>query len=422
MTERATAARRAALHLLDAILGDHRLMSECLAAGMLDRIDAPDRARAQRLAQEVLRNLDRCDRLLARHLRKRPPLHVQNALRLGVLELAQGQAAHGVVSDIVTLVGGHKRHGALKGLVNAVLRKLAEEAPAEWPRLRAPHLPNWLRRPLRDAWGAEAVAAMEAAHLAGAPLDLTLKDPADPLGDTLGDRLPTGSIRLRDAGAVTALPGFDEGRWWVQDAAAALPVHVLAPQPGERILDLCAAPGGKTMQLAAAGAQVVAVDSSDTRMARVRENLARTGLTAELRVADALEETGQYDAILLDAPCSATGTIRRHPDLPHAKDGSEFSALIDLQAALIDHAWTLLRPGGRMVFCTCSILPDEGEAQIDAALERLPGAAIDADAARLPGIEPGWITPEGTLRILPSAWADRGGVDGFFIACLKKPG
>ncbi|MDA0961640.1 MAG: methyltransferase domain-containing protein [Proteobacteria bacterium] len=421
MTERATAARRTALHLLDAILGDHRLMSECLAAGMLDRIEAPDRARAQRLAQEVLRNLDRCDRLLARHLRKRPPLHVHNALRLGVLELAQGQAAHGVVSDLVTLVGGHRRHGSLKGLVNAVLRKAAEEVPTEWPRLRVPHLPNWLRRPLRDAWGADRVAAIEAAHLAGAPLDLTLKDPADPLGDSLGDRLPTGSLRLRDAGAVTALPGFAEGRWWVQDAAAALPVRVLAPQPGERVLDLCAAPGGKTMQLAAAGAQVVAVDSSETRMARVRENLARTGLNADLRVADALEEAGEYDAILLDAPCSATGTIRRHPDLPHAKDGSDFAVLFDLQAALIDHAWTLLRPGGRMVFCTCSILPDEGEAQIDDALTRLPGAMIDADAVRVPGIEPGWVTPEGTLRILPSDWADRGGIDGFFIACLKKP-
>ena len=419
MTERASAARQAALGLLDAILNDHRLMAEALGAGALDRLDPQDRARAQRLAQEVLRNLDRCDRLLARHLRKRPPMFVQNALRLGALELAQGGAAHGVVSDLVTLVGGHRRHAALKGLVNAVLRKLADEAPAEWPRLRVPRLPNWLRRPLRDAWGAEEIAAIEAAHLAGAPLDLTLKDPADPLGDTLGERLPTGSIRVREAGAVTGLPGFAEGRWWVQDAAAALPVRVLAPQPGEHILDLCAAPGGKTMQLAAAGARVVAVDASETRMERVRQNLARTGLAADLRVADALDQTGQYDAILLDAPCSATGTIRRHPDLPHAKDGSDFGDLIDLQARLIDHAWTLLRPGGRMVFCTCSILPDEGEAQIDAALDRLPGAVIDrADA---PGIDPGWITPEGTLRILPSAWADRGGIDGFFIARLRKP-
>ncbi|TNF64972.1 MAG: methyltransferase domain-containing protein [Rhodobacteraceae bacterium] len=420
MAEQGTAARRAALALLDATLGEGRLIAESLGAGLLDALDPPDRARAQRLALETLRHLDTADRLLKRHLRKRPALAVENALRLGTVELGLGAAAHGVVSDLVTQVGRSRRHGNLKGLVNAVLRKMAEEAPAEFARMRAPRLPNWLRRPLRDAWGAEAVAAMEAAHLRGAPLDLTLKDAADPIGDALGQRLPTGSIRVQGAGAVSALPGFSEGRWWVQDAAAALPVRVLAPREGERILDLCAAPGGKTMQLAAAGAQVVAVDVSEARMRRVTENLARTGLKAECRVEDALAQTGLYDAILLDAPCSATGTIRRHPDLPHAKDGSDFGALIDLQAAMIDHAWGLLRPGGRMVFCTCSVLPDEGEVQVAEALARHPDARLDPADLDRPGIDPAWIDDQGGLRILPSFWADRGGLDGFYIACLHK--
>jgi 16S rRNA C967 or C1407 C5-methylase (RsmB/RsmF family) len=173
---------------------------------------------------------------------------------------------------------------------------------------------------------------------------------------------------------VTALPGYAAGTWWVQDAAAALPVRVLAPQKGEAVLDLCAAPGGKTLQLAAAGARVTAIDLSEARMARVSANLARTGLSAEVIVADALAfDRGGFDAVLLDAPCSATGTIRRHPDLPVAKDGSEFAALIDQQAAMIDHALTLLRPGGRLVFCTCSLLPDEGEVQVEEAWPAIRG-------------------------------------------------
>jgi 16S rRNA (cytosine967-C5)-methyltransferase len=208
----------------------------------------------------------------------------------------------------------------------------------------------------------------------------------------------------------------------VQDAAAAIPVQVLAPQKGETVLDLCAAPGGKTMQLAAAGADVTAVDSSAPRMGRVTENLARVGLSATTLALDARAVTGSFDAILLDAPCSATGTIRRHPDLPYAKDGAEFGSLIDLQADLIDHAWTLLKPGGRLVFCTCSLLPDEGEVQVDEALERHGDMACDPTALDLPGIDPAWITAEGGLRLRPDYWADKGGMDGFYIACLRKAG
>jgi 16S rRNA (cytosine967-C5)-methyltransferase len=257
---------------------------------------------------------------------------------------------------------------------------------------------------------------MERAHFAGAALDITVKsDPegwAERLGATL---LPTGSLRCTDPGQVSALPGYAEGAWWVQDAAAALPVQVLAPQPGERVLDLCAAPGGKTLQLATAGAQVTALDLSERRMTRVAENLARTCCIEDART----HQGGPYDAILLDAPCSATGTIRRHPDLPHAKDGSDFGALITLQAEMLDHALTLLKPGGRLVFCTCSLLPDEGECQVEEALLRHPGLRVDRAAVARPGIDPAWITEEGGLRLRPDYWADLGGMDGFYIACLR---
>ncbi len=419
MSETGTDARASAIHLLDQVLGEGRLMSECLAAGTLERLAPDDRARAQRLATETLRGLERADRLLQRHLRKYPPLTVRNALRLGTVELCNGAAAHGVVNAMVTIVGRDRRHARLKGLVNAVLRKIADEAPETWPELRVPRLPKWLRGPLVQAWGAEEMAAMEAAHFAGAPLDLTLKPGAvvDIPGAT---ELPTGSLRLDAPGQISTLPGYADGAWWVQDAAAALPARVLAAGPGEKALDLCAAPGGKTLQMAAAGAEVTALDISDARLKRLRDNLARTGLAAEIVVADALAHAGQYDAILLDAPCSATGTIRRHPDLPFAKDGSEFAGLIDLQARLLAHAWGLLKPGGRMVYCTCSLLPDEGEVRIDSALAATPDMRVDRAALALPGVDPGWIGGEGGLRLRPDYWPDRGGMDGFYIAALRK--
>jgi 16S rRNA (cytosine967-C5)-methyltransferase len=415
----ATQARRSAIHLLDQILGEGRLLAECLGAGALDRLPPEDRARAQRLTLETLRSLERADRLLQKHLRKAPPLTVRNALRLGTVELAHGAASHGVVNAMVEIIGRHRRHGKLKGLVNAVLRKMAEEASEQWERLRVQRLPKWLRSPLVQAWGAEAVGAMEKAHAAGAPLDISGKPGAD-LSALGGEALETGSLRLADAGQVSGLAGYDQGDWWVQDAAAALPARILNPQAGETIIDLCAAPGGKTLQLAAAGAEVTACDLSENRMARVRENLARTGLNATLVTGDALEQVGQYDAVLLDAPCSATGTIRRHPDLPHAKDGSEFGALIELQAQMLVHAWGLVKPGGRLIFCTCSLLPDEGECQVEEALDMFEDMNADRDALALPGIDPAWITEEGGLRLRPDYWADKGGMDGFYVACLRK--
>ncbi|KNX41840.1 Ribosomal RNA small subunit methyltransferase B [Roseovarius tolerans] len=421
MKKTAPSARSAAVYLLDQVLGEGRLMSELVAGGALEALAPADRARAQRLAADTLRGLARADRLLSKHLRKPPPLPVFNVLRAGTVELAQGGDAHGVVNEAVAIIGRHPRHNRLKGLINAVLRKMAEEAPAKWNDLRQPGLPHWLREPLVEAWGKGPVAAMERAHFEGAPLDLTVKSDAEAWAARLGGMvLPTGSVRLREAGQVSALPGYESGDWWVQDAAAALPVQVLDPRPGERVLDLCAAPGGKTLQLAARGAQVTALDISERRMARVAENLARTGLTAECVVGDALEHAGVYDAVLLDAPCSATGTIRRHPDLPYAKDGSEFGALIGIQAAMIDHALGLLAPGGRLVFCTCSLLPDEGECQVEEALARHAGLTADRAALDRPGIAPEWITEEGGLRLRPDYWPDLGGMDGFYMACLQK--
>lgn len=417
------APRRAAVYLLDQVTGHGKLLPEVIGEGALQHLSPEDRARAQRLATDALRGLARADRMLARFLQKTPPLAVRNVLRLCTVELAGGEAAHGVVNAGVEMVARNKRTSSMKGLVNAVLRKVAAEGPQGWEKLAVPRLPGWIRSPLKDAYGPECVAAMERAHFAGAPLDLTAKsDPAAVHAALGGDILPNGSVRLKDAGQVSALPGFEAGDWWVQDAAAAFPVAVLAPKAGEKILDLCAAPGGKTMQLAAAGADVTAVDASEGRMRRVTENLTRTGLTAKTIVADAFAfAEGGFDAILLDAPCSATGTIRRHPDLPYAKDGSEFGALIEQQSWMIDHALSLLKPGGRLVFCTCSLLPDEGEVQIDEALLRHPGLTVDPDALDRPGINAGWRTQEGGLRLRPDYWPAEGGMDGFYIAQVRKP-
>jgi len=413
--------RQAAHALLNLVLTEGRLLSEAPAQKVLADLNGADRARAQRLALETLRNIERADKVLKPHLRKTPPPEVMTLLRLGTVELAQGGDAHGVVNDLVNIIARHRKFGGMKGLVNAVLRKAAADAPEKFEIFRIPRLPKWLRGPLARAYGPEAVAAMEAAHHAGAPLDITVKSGPEAWAEKLGGTLlPWGSIRLPDAGQMTRLDGFEAGEWWVQDAAAALPAKLLAAGPGETALDLCAAPGGKTMQLAAAGAQVTALDISEARLERVRQNLARTGLKAEIICADALAYEGSFDAILLDAPCSATGTIRRHPDLPHAKTGEEFGALIELQARMLAHAATLVKPGGRLVYCTCSLLPDEGEVQIEEFLETHPEFTADTSGFAALGLAPEWTTEEGGLRLRPDYLAEQGGMDGFYIAVLKR--
>ena len=412
------AARRAAARLLAAVLGGRTLPEALADPGALPPGLSPaDRARAQRLATTALRQAGRIDRVLDPVLRKAPPPEVHAILRVAVAELAVDRAAaHGVVDAAVTAARGLRTGAPLAGLVNAVLRKVAA-MPDPFAGLPPPVMPPWLRRPLIAAWGKPAVQAMEAVHAAPPPVDLTLRPGALP--PPQAGALPTGSWRLPPGLQVSALPGHDEGDWWVQDAAAALPARMLGARPGESVLDLCAAPGGKTMQLAAARARVTALDASAARMARLRENLARTGLSAEAVVADALDWQPQraFDAILLDAPCSATGTLRRHPDLPFAAAGRDLPGLAALQARLLDRALGWLAPGGRLVFCTCSLLPEEGEGQLAAALARHPGLA--ADPVDLPGADPAWAASGGGLRIRPDHWADRGGIDGFFMVRLR---
>lgn len=408
-------ARVAAVAAMTAVTEDGALLSAVLpeqVAGL-----APsDRARAGRLAVETLRWASRSDRALSPFLRMKPEDPVMNALRLALYEIhVAGVPPHAAVSAAVDLVGKPKA-----GLVNAVLRNIQRRGMV-WDDLPLPILPKWLRKPLVRAWGKDAIAAMEAVFAGGVPLDISPAGDAALWADRLGgEALPSGSIRLKEAGQVSALPGFAEGAWWVQDAAAAMGAQVLQARPGERILDICAAPGGKTMQLAAAGANVTALDVSEARMERLRENLERTGLKADVVVADALtwESDAQFDAILLDAPCSATGTLRRHPDLAYAKGIAVLDELVPLQQQMLDQAVSWLKPGGRMVFCTCSLLPEEGESQLASALERHSNLKVEMPS--FAWIEEHWHSSGGGLRIRPDHWADKGGIDGFFIAVLRK--
>lgn len=408
-------ARQAALYLLDAVLREKRMLAHVKVPA-----EGAQAARASRLASQVLRQIGAADAVLAPYATRKPQLAVQNILRLGVVELlGNGEDAHGVTHDLVSIAKKHPKTGKAAGMVNAVLRKVIDDGPDAFAAAPAQRVPPWVDKALRKRIGAECLAAIQTAHATSPALDLTPKDPSFRLEGAA--RLPTGSLRVHGSPQVTALPGYTEGAFWVQDAAAALPVRLLPDIKGKSVLDLCAAPGGKTMQMAALGADVTAVDVSEPRMVRVTENLARTGLTATLLVEDAFEHKATYDAILLDAPCTATGTIRRHPDLPFVKNGREVEPLTKLQMQLLDHALTLLNPGGTLVYCTCSLLPVEGEHQITAALKRHPDLRVTpADPLALGG-EAEWASLEGGLRIFPSHWADRGGLDGFYMAALTRP-
>lgn len=419
-------ARRAALELILAVRRDQRMLAEVLDAEDSPLVDLgpSDRARAQRLATETLRHGSRIDAALSPYLRKAPHIRLRMLLWLATTELCVDHAApHGVVNSAVALARAHPKTGHLSGMANAVLRRVCDDVVPAWDALKPARLPKWLRAPLIKAYGPKPVAAMERGLASAPPLDLTPKDgDAAALAARLdGTATPSGSVRLGTPGQVSALDGFGAGDWWVQDAAAAMPVRVLAPQTGETALDICAAPGGKTMQLAAAGAAVTALDISGPRMKRLTENLTRCRLSAQTVVADALNWSpeGTFDAILLDAPCSATGTLRRHPDLPWVKTGDDVAPLVALQEQLLDRALTWLAPGGRLIYCTCSLLPEEGETQIARALTRHPGlTAADLDPAPL-GLPEDARTAHG-LRLRPDFWADTGGMDGFFIAQLTR--
>lgn len=421
MTQESAKIRKAAAGLLDQVMAEGLLLPEALGNSYVQALPPEGRARAQRLATQSLRALDRLDRVLKPYLRKAPPTEALNILRIATWELCSGGAAHGVVNDAVAALSMSRKTSHVKGLGNAVLRKVAADAEANWNKHPVPAMPKWLRKPLVSAYGNQTVQKMEGAHFKGAPVDLTVKsDPQDWAQKLGGEVTPTGSVRLRDAGQISALDGYESGEWWVQDAAASLPAQILDVKPGETVADLCCAPGGKTLQLAQMGAKVTAIDDSERRLERVSENLSRTKLTADVVHSDVLKTEGQFDAILLDAPCSATGTIRRHPDLPYAKDGSEFGNLIVLQMQMLAHAIALLKPGGRLMFCTCSLLPDEGECHVENLLKVAPSMTVDRAALMRPGVEEEWITQEGGLRLRPDFWADTGGMDGFYMALLRK--
>jgi 16S rRNA (cytosine967-C5)-methyltransferase len=382
----------------------------------LPPLEGRDRAAAHRLAACVLRRLGTLDALLEPFLKKAPPPRQLHILRIGAAGLLMlATPAHAAVATAVAL---SRRRGLapFAGLANAVLRRVAETGTEALSQLDGPRLdtPSWLW----SAWGAHA-RAIATAHAQEAPLDLTLAPGA--IAPAGGVQLPTGSWRYPPGTDVMALPGYAQGAFWVQDAAAALPVQLMAPRPGERIADLCAAPGGKTAQLVAAGADVFAVDRDPSRLARVAENLARLRLTARLKAADAtepLDEAG-FDAVLLDAPCTALGTVRRHPDVLRLKRPRDVAKQAALQDRLLDAAALLLRPGGRLIYAVCSLQRDEGQARIDAALARLPLRAEPFRPEELPSL-PEALQSDGWVQTHPGLWPTLGGMDGFFVARLIR--
>lgn len=403
--------REAAFDLLTAVLERGRPLEEALTA--LPQLEPRDRSAAHRLAAAVLRRAGTLDAVLEPYLRKEPPLPVRNVLRLGAAGLLLlDTPIHAAVGTAVALA---KTRGLkpFAGLTNAVLRKVATGGPGVLDTLDSPRLdtPPWLWA----SWGAQA-RAIATAHQQEAPLDCTLK-PGTPVPDG-AEALPTGSVRFPAGTRVADIPGFDRGALWVQDAAAALPAKLLAPRQGERVADLCAAPGGKTGQLAAAGARVTALERDPTRLTRLAENLAHWGLNAETICADATiwvpEE--KFDAILLDAPCSATGTIRRHPDVPHLKRQSDIKTLNQAQDRLLVAAAAMLKPGGRLIYAVCSLQPEEAEARIGNVPGLRPDPFTAAELAMLPEAR----TPDGYLRTHPALWPERGGMDGFFAARLIR--
>lgn len=406
--------REAAFDLLAAVFDRRRPLEDALDT--LPPMEARDRAAAHRLAAAVLRRAGTLDAVLEPFLRKAPPSSVRQVLRLGAAALLLlDTPPHAGVSTSVALARS-RGLAAFAPLVNAVLRRVAAAGPAVLEGLDGPRLdtPAWLW----SSWGADARAIAEA-HQHEAPLDLTLAPEATaPPG---GEMLPTGSVRFPPGTRPADLPGYEDGAFWVQDAAAALPARLLAPQPGERIADLCAAPGGKTAQLAAAGAAVTAVDRDPARLARLRENLARLRLNADPVGADALTwtPTAPFDAVLLDAPCSSTGTIRRHPDVPHLKRPRDIVALAAQQDRLLDAACAMLRPGGRLLYAVCSLQPEEGAERIAAALARLPLRDAPFGGAEFSAL-PEALTPQGNLRTHPGLWRERGSIDGFFAARLIR--
>ncbi len=423
------AARRAALGLIDAALFRRAGMDD--AAGGLGALEPRDRAFARALASEVLRRKGSLDRTLDARLQRAPPEPVRSLLRLGLAQLALLDVPpHAAVSTVLALAEADKATRPFKGLLNGVLRGLERDGAKAALDAQAPEadLPDWLAARWRAAYGEATLHALALRLRETPPTDLSLRDPsqAEALAAELeGTVLPGGGVRTALKGDVAAWPGYGTGRWWVQDVAAALPARLLDVKPGETALDLCAAPGGKTMQLAAAGAVVTALDKSASRAARITENLTRIGLTASMHVADAATWTGGgalFDAVLLDAPCTATGTFRRHPDVLWTARVSDVASLSTVQARLLDAAAARVRPGGRLVYCVCSLEREEGEDQARAFLSRRPEfTAAEVDPVAL-GVYAESKSPSGGLRLLPSSEEPAGGMDGFYAVRFDRAG
>lgn len=421
-------ARRAAADLLSAVLDQGRALDDALASTpSFTVLEGRDRAFARALAGAALRRLGGIDAVLARFLQRPLPdtAYLGRALlRIGAAQLlVLGTPPHAAVGETVAAANAAREARGFAKLINAVLRRVASEGPAICESLPAgADLPAWLFTRWRAAYGAGA-GAMASALRDEPPLDITLKGEIGDWPKRLGGAVtPTGSVRLPAAGtgSVEQLAGFAEGAWWVQDAAAAIPARLIGDVRGKRVLDLCAAPGGKTLQLAAMGAEVTAVDKSRERLARVRENLTRTKLSADVVCADALDYRvdERFDAILLDAPCTSTGTLRRHPDVAWLRRPTDIRTLAELQSRLIAATAALLKPGGVLLYAVCSLEPEEGPGVVAGALkqgwERRP-----IRAGEIAGAE-GLVNSDGDLRTLPSHWPEIGGLDGFYAARLQR--
>ncbi len=430
------AARRLAADILDAVLRRRRALDDELDAAAtraaLAALPERDRALTRALVAAVLRRLGSLRHLLGlfldRGLPKEAP-RAETTLLLGAAQIVLLDVPdHAGVDLAVRLVQADRHAARYAGLVNAVLRRLTREGAGRLAALDVAALdtPEWLMARWIATYGETTARAIALANGREPALDLTVKSDPEMWAARLGGQvLPTGTVRMIAHGAITALPGFAEGVWWVQDAAAALPVRLFGNVTGLRVADLCAAPGGKTAQLAAAGARVTSVDRAPARLDRVRENLARLSLSANLIVADVAEWTAEpSEAVLLDAPCSSTGTIRRHPDVPWLKSPADIAKLAVLQRRLIERAAALTKPGGTLVYCTCSLEPEEGEHIVADLLAREPSVRrAPIAAAEVFGCGE-FITKDGDLRTLPCHFPDAesrlAGLDGFYAARLEK--